>query len=454
VKLRTSRRPGAPLRTASARLRLGAVWAAALATIALAAGASASAPARTAARASVIVHETVTAPGAYSVTVIVGSRTAAANAVALEIGDVSRRALTDRRHRRAVVRARVALSGRSLTVKAVGRSSRPLLSVSIHAVPAVKSAVPAPASTSSNASAAAPKPPAPSTTATATTPAATTPAATTPAATTPAATPSAPAPPAPQPTPEPPGPGSPFPNLVWSDDFTADWSAQGGTGTATEPIPHTWALDGYGGCGNTPPQESSYPARQGDAYLNSSGLVIPVVATGATSYTTAQLDTGAIAGESWQYGAIEASIQLPTGQGLCPAFWMYSQSGPAEIDILEAPSFVGSYFGPTAPYTIFTLHAGDQQVFEFHTTPPGWNSAQPNVYGVLWTPTTITWTVNYIPYATATAASLSQPSLWSNFTSGKLHLLLDEAVGGWPGDPPPGTVFTQPMTVQWVKVFQ
>jgi beta-glucanase (GH16 family) len=239
---------------------------------------------------------------------------------------------------------------------------------------------------------------------------------------------------------------------VWSDDFTADWSVEGGA--ATEPIPRTWALDNYGGCGNSPPQESSYPARTGDAYLTSRGLVIPVVATGPTNYTTAQLDTRTIAGESWQYGAIEASIQLPTGQGLCPAFWMYSDNGPSEIDILEAPSFVSSAYGQIAPSAMFTLHADNQQQFEAAAPTAGWNAAAPNVYGVFWTPTSITWTVNYVPYATATAASLADPALWSAFTGGKLHLLLDEAVGGWPGDPPANTVYTQPMIVQWVKVFQ
>ena len=241
---------------------------------------------------------------------------------------------------------------------------------------------------------------------------------------------------------------------MWSDDFTQDWSAEGGTGAATEPVPGTWGLDSYGGCGNTSPQESSYPARPGDAYLTAQGLQIPVVATGATSYTTAQLDTRTITGESWQYGAVEASIQLPTGQGLCPAFWMYGDSGTSEIDILEAPSFVSNAFGQLAPYAIFTLHANNEQQFEAHATPAGWNPGQPNVYGVFWTPTSITWTVNYVPYATATPSSLANPSLWSAYTSGKLHLLLDEAVGGWPGDPAPSTVFGQPMIVQWVKVFQ
>ena len=167
-----------------------------------------------------------------------------------------------------------------------------------------------------------------------------------------------------------------------------------------------------------------------------------------------QLDTQGIAGESWQYGTIEASVQLPTGQGLCPAFWMLADSGTGEIDILEAPSFVGSQFGSLAPFSVFTLHANLAQQFESPTVPANWNPGQPNVYGVIWTPQSITWTVNYVPYASATPASLANPALWSAFTSGKFHLLLDEAVGGWPGDPPPNSQFTQPMIVQWVKVYQ
>ncbi len=113
-----------------------------------------------------------------------------------------------------------------------------------------------------------------------------------------------------------------------------------------------------------------------------------------------------------------------------------------------------------APYSIFTLHANNQQVFESHVTPPGWNPGVPNVYGVIWTPTQITWTINGVGYASASAASLAladgtpESTLWSAFTSGKFDLVFDEAVGGWPGAPAPGTTFTSPMYVQWVKVFQ
>jgi beta-glucanase (GH16 family) len=132
---------------------------------------------------------------------------------------------------------------------------------------------------------------------------------------------------------------------------------------------------------------------------------------------------------------------------------MLADNGTGEIDILEAPAFVSLAFGPLGPHAIFTLHANRTQQFE-SVAIPTWNPGQPNVYGVIWTSKSITWTVNYVPYATATAKSLGNPALWSAFTSGRFHLLLDEAVGGWPGDPPPGTIFGQPMTVQWVKVFQ
>ncbi len=181
--------------------------------------------------------------------------------------------------------------------------------------------------------------------------------------------------------------------------------------------------------------------------------------TSSNTYTTAQIDTTGHGSLGWEYGAIEASVTFPMGQGLCPALWLLGQNGVGEIDIFEAPSFVSSFYGPFAPFPIFTLHANGQQVFEAHTVPAGWNPGQPNVYGIIWTPTTITWTVNGVAYASASAASLAlngtaAPSLWSAFTGTKFNLIFDEAVGGWPGTPPAGTVYTTPMYVQWVKVFQ
>jgi len=391
------------------------------------AGAHGAAPSHGTRTAATILRRTLGATGNYNVVVSLRSR-GRAETVTVTVTGAHPRSV------RAIHR-----TATKLTYKVSLTASKRLVVDAVSHGPAVivkVSATPVPAATT--------------TTAPAQTPSATTSATPTP---TPAPAPApAPAPtPAPAPLAAPPGPGSPYTNLVWSDDFVGNWTSEGGSGAATEPVPSTWNLDDWGGCGD--PADSTYPATSNSAYVTSQGLALPATANGSGGYTTPQLDTGGIAGESWQYGTIEASIQLPTGQGLCPAFWMLADNSTGEIDVLEAPSFVNSAFGPLAPYTVFDLHSNNTQVYESYPTPTNWNPGRPNIYGLIWTPTSITWTVNYVPYATVAASSLS-PAVWSVFTSGKFHLLLDEAVGGWPGAPAAGTVFTQPMLVQWVKVFQ
>ena len=375
--------------------------------------------------AAVVVHQSVATPGTYSVSIVVASASRSRNEVEIHVGALTRSATVDPGHPRVNITLRLHLGVGGLTVRAVGRAGRPhiavaLLRVVAHPKPAVTATTPTPA-----------PPPAP-------------------------APPPPPAPAAPPPSPQPPGPGSPYTNLVWSADFTQAWASTGATAAVTAPVPNTFGFDHSGGCSGNSAKEASYPASSNDAYLSSQGLVIPVNSTGPNSYTSAQLDSGGR--ESWQYGTIEASITLPTGAGLCPAFWLYADNGSGEIDILEAPSFVSPSYGPVnGPYaadSIFTLHANNAQEFERATTPPGWNPAGPNVYGIYWTPTSITWTVNYVPYASATQSTISNPSAWSAFTSGKFHIIFDDGVGGWPGDPASGTVYSQPMVVQWVKVFQ
>jgi beta-glucanase (GH16 family) len=410
-----------------------------VAGLAYATGASAWARSSRHHGSAVVVHKRVSAPGLYVVSIVIRSPTAALNRIEVRVGTLARRAVSARLHRHARLSMRVHIAGRSLTVSAVGRRARPILAIALRRLVARRVVKPKPAASVTPKPAATAKPLAP---APAPVP-----------VSVPAATTHPPPAPPPSPLPAAPGPGSPFTKLVWSDVFTQDWTSAGGSGAATRPVSSAWGFDTWGGCGGNSPQQSTYPGTPNTAYLTSQGLALPAIAAGPNHYVAAQLDTAGRNGESWQYGTIEASIQLPSGAGLCPAFWMLADNGTGEIDILEAPAFVNSVFGPLGPHAIFTLHANRAQQFE-SVANPTWNPGLPNVYGVIWTPKSITWTVNYVPYATATAASLGNPGLWSAFTSGRFHLLLDEAVGGWPGDPPTGTVFSQSMVVQWVKVFQ
>ena len=53
----------------------------------------------------------------------------------------------------------------------------------------------------------------------------------------------------------------------------------------------------------------------------------------------------------------------------------------------------GSFAGRTSDEQV-TLHANNTQQFEFNVAPAGWNPGAPNVYGLIWTPTSITWTLS------------------------------------------------------------
>jgi beta-glucanase (GH16 family) len=179
--------------------------------------------------------------------------------------------------------------------------------------------------------------------------------------------------------------------------------------------------------------------------------------SGGYPYTSAQISTTLPNGP---YGSVEASIKLPPGQGLCGAFWLNGEpSWPndGEIDILEAPTF-----GPLPDEAFFTLHGpinpdtdnGNYQQFETDTFAPGNLSAGFHTYGIVWTPNLIVWTIDGVEYASATPSSLVAGSTWVFNASRAYQLILDLAVGGWPGNPTAATAFPAQMLVDWVRVYQ
>lgn len=267
-------------------------------------------------------------------------------------------------------------------------------------------------------------------------------------------------PPAPAPSPPPPPSNSivgtqyanPYTTLVWSDAFA------GPAGSA--PSSSNWSiLGGQGNCGhaiNTNVSSSSNVALTGNNQLAITAL------QNGSSYTSAAIETKPIS--SFPYGAVEASIKLPPGQGLCPAFWLlgdgsnWPQGG--EIDILEAPSF---YTDPTVAY--FDLHGpwtqsdpnGSYQSFEATTTALGDLSTGFHTYAIVWSPNSIVWTIDGVAYAQATPASLVPNAEWSFNNSEPYSIVLDLAVGGWPCDNVssgcPGASFPAQMLINWVRVY-
>jgi beta-glucanase (GH16 family) len=245
---------------------------------------------------------------------------------------------------------------------------------------------------------------------------------------------------------------SPTYQLVWSDDFNG---ADGSAPDATK-----WAIQiGGNGWGNN--ELEYYTARSQNVQVKGGNLVITALkedytgSDGVTQhYTSARMQTKGLF--SQQGGRFEASIKIPKGQGIWPAFWMLGSdidTNPwptcGEIDIMEnigkEPSINhGSLHGPgyapgnvTAAYTASSGALGDG----FHLYAVEWDTSQVRFY------------VDSNLYATFTPSSLPSGSPWE--FNKPFFLLLNVAVGGeWPGSPDNTTQFPQQMLVDYVRVYQ
>ena len=257
--------------------------------------------------------------------------------------------------------------------------------------------------------------------------------------------------------------------LVWSEEFDGP-----------QIDPETWFFatgDGSevglpGGWGNN---ELQY-------YLPDNAMIVNGVleitarreTAGGLDYTSARINTEDRF--AFQYGRIEASIKLPAGQGIWPAFWMLSQDSNylctefpsqndgedacrwaaiGEIDIVEAVNLDG-----TGGNEIFgTIHYGGE--FPYNTSTE--TRFEPSVdvsenfhrYAVEWDADEIRWYFDGELYAV-------QNSWFSSADNGgpgapfnqPFHILLNVAVGGnFPGAPDGTTPFPVKMEVDWVRVY-
>ena len=259
-------------------------------------------------------------------------------------------------------------------------------------------------------------------------------------------------------------PGEPL-DLVWSDEFNgaaldpATWFFATGDGTE-KGLP--------GGWGN---EELQYYLPD-NAQLEDGVLKITArrESIEGLNYTSARLNTEDRF--AFQYGRVEASIKLPEGQGLWPAFWMLSQDSDylcngepciwaaiGEIDIMEAINLSG-----TAGYEIYaTIHYGDQFPGEQSSSvifEPGVSvTANFNTYAMEWDPDEIRWYFNDELYATQTSSTWFSTA--DNGGPGApfnqpFHILLNLAVGGrndFPGFAIDADAFPATMEVDWVRIY-
>jgi beta-glucanase (GH16 family) len=240
---------------------------------------------------------------------------------------------------------------------------------------------------------------------------------------------------------------------VWTDTFTGP--------SGSYPSTNDWTYEQNGnGEGNAeleyycPPTDNSFPCSTSNPNVYEDGkgdLVIRAIDNGGT-WTSARMNTSGH--HDIQYGRFEATMLLPAGAGLWPAWWMLGEDigsvgWPAcgEIDIMENIPAMGQNTIQSSLHGANGYNTGNQTGLS--SSDGNWHT-----YGVNWWPGNVQFYVdNYqTPFATLTPSSSG--GTWE-FDNGPFFMLLNLAVGGnWPGPPNGSTPNPAYMLVNKVEVLQ
>ena len=250
--------------------------------------------------------------------------------------------------------------------------------------------------------------------------------------------------------------------LVWSDEF----NGSAGPFTQTSSNNQWWTFETGQGVFGTGEIEDMI-ADGTTSYLDGNGhLVIKTYQSGSTYYSARfKTKLNGSFGKDFSYGRVEASIQIPTSQGIWPAFWMLGDNGVSwpgcgEIDIMEnngsKPTEIkGTIHGIGYANTGLGAHFDSSTPFYqgYHT------------YGAIWSPYLIQFYVDSVTniYASYTPGEImgvgsnggtSTLGQW-DFFAHPFYIIFDVAVGGgFPGPPGAGTVMPQFMNIDYVRVYQ
>jgi len=242
--------------------------------------------------------------------------------------------------------------------------------------------------------------------------------------------------------------------LVWSDEFNQS--------VGSPPSLANWVyVTGNGGFGNN--ELETYVTDTAHAQIiadpqATDGRALQIQATwdSVHGYQSARIDTSGKF--SAQYGFIEARIQLPSGQGIWPAFWMLGTNigtvgWPAcgEVDIMEN---IGnqSWLGRIQSTIHSPNHSGAGGLGAAYNLPAGqFFKDGYHLFQCLWSANSISFFVDGNLFETRTPADTGS-SPWP--FNAPFFLILDLAVGGsFPGNPDSTTVFPQNYLIDYIRVY-
>lgn len=267
--------------------------------------------------------------------------------------------------------------------------------------------------------------------------------------------------------------------LAWNDEFDGNagappaaqnWKFESGPGRQVGGNEEAETYCAYGE--DQPPCVAKTP----NAYLDGRGhlvlvaertggrVVIPGKGMTVPLYTSARLDSRS----SFQYGRIEASIRVPTGQGVWPAFWVLGEQTdslrwPAvgEIDIMESwnPQAGSARIDPTLNHA--SVHGpvkpgspeGYVDITGIYSFPQPMQSGF-HQFAAEWSPGEVDFFCDGVLYSRQSVGSLHEEQVWA-LDRQPFHLLLNLAMGGgFFGYPDASTEKYPTMVVDYVRVYQ
>ncbi|MCD7776868.1 MAG: glycoside hydrolase family 16 protein [Firmicutes bacterium] len=145
------------------------------------------------------------------------------------------------------------------------------------------------------------------------------------------------------------------------------------------------------------------------------------------------------------YGYFEASLKIPRGRGMWPAWWMLSEGWPPEIDMMEI-------LGSRTDRLMVNCHFGrdytEERSEEQRVTLPFDSSSDFHTYGLDWEADHMTFYVDGAPvgHPFVGKEGLAQCR--------DMYMILNLAIDGWDGKPDDGTEFPAKYQCDFVRVWQ
>lgn len=215
--------------------------------------------------------------------------------------------------------------------------------------------------------------------------------------------------------------------LVWQEEFE---------GSEVETA--TWnVLDDAFGYGN---RQQHYKPQNVEVSEGALKITTKEEESEGMPYTSGALTTkGKVV---FQQGKLEVRAKMPSGKGLLPAIWLWTNSGNTypEIDIVEILGQEPGQAWSTIHYEVGGLYSKTYSYADLQDLTTDFH-----IYGIEWHEDSLTFLIDGNPVYT-TAAYVPDE---------EMYLFINTAVGGdWVGEPDGTVEFPKELLVDWIRYYK